>query len=123
MIEAHFSVTWLPSRFCKKCFKLINRAVHGDKFQKELPGLEKPPFNGDIGKLIFEKVSQEAWKLWKEDMQIKVLNESINQRNIALLWLIRAENSVKDHQNPTIVFVEIDIVTRMMNAVGGRGIQ
>ena len=54
---------------------MSDRFIHCSKFQKELPGLEKPPFNGDIGKLIFEKVSQEAWKLWKEDMQIKVLNE------------------------------------------------
>ena len=45
------------------------------KLGKELPGLEKPPFPGEIGKQIFEKVSKQAWSMWKDDMQIKVLNE------------------------------------------------
>ena len=51
------------------------RLVICSKFSKELPGLEKPPFPGILGKTIFEKVSKEAWKAWREDMQIKVLNE------------------------------------------------
>ena len=54
---------------------MTERLVFCSKFQKDLPGLEKPPFSGDMGKQIFEKVSAQAWKLWKEDMQIKVLNE------------------------------------------------
>lgn len=51
------------------------RTVLCSKFQKELPGLEKPPFGGDMGKKIFEKVSAEAWEQWSKDVQIKVLNE------------------------------------------------
>jgi Fe-S cluster biosynthesis and repair protein YggX len=45
------------------------------KFKRELPGLEKPPFGGEIGKMIFERVSAEAWGQWNADVQIKVLNE------------------------------------------------
>jgi Fe-S cluster biosynthesis and repair protein YggX len=44
------------------------------KLNRSLPGLEKPPFGGDVGKKIFESISAEAWGMWKE-MQIKVLNE------------------------------------------------
>jgi Fe-S cluster biosynthesis and repair protein YggX len=51
------------------------RTVVCSKFKKELPGLEKPPFAGDIGQKIFEKVSAEAWTQWSKDVQIKVLNE------------------------------------------------
>lgn len=51
------------------------RLVLCSKYGKELPGLEKAPFGGDIGKLIFESVSKQAWLEWKDDMQIKVLNE------------------------------------------------
>lgn len=51
------------------------RLVKCVKFDKELPGLEKPPFPGQLGKVIFENVSAEAWREWREDMQIKVLNE------------------------------------------------
>jgi Fe-S cluster biosynthesis and repair protein YggX len=53
----------------------MSRIVNCSKFKKELPGLDKPPFAGEIGKRIFETVSAEAWRLWSTDMQIKVLNE------------------------------------------------
>lgn len=53
----------------------MSRKVFCAKFKKELPGLEKPPFGGDMGKKIFEQVSAEAWQQWSKDMQIKVLNE------------------------------------------------
>jgi len=51
------------------------RVVMCSKFKRELPGLEKPPFSGEIGTLIFERVSAEAWSEWSKDVQIKVLNE------------------------------------------------
>jgi Fe-S cluster biosynthesis and repair protein YggX len=51
------------------------RKVFCKKYQKELPGLEKPPFKGETGQLIFDNCSKEAWKMWSQDMQIKVLNE------------------------------------------------
>lgn len=51
------------------------RTVKCSKLGTELPGLEKPPFGGDMGKLIFDRVSEQAWRMWKDDMQIKVLNE------------------------------------------------
>jgi Fe-S cluster biosynthesis and repair protein YggX len=51
------------------------RMVMCVKLGKELPGLDKPPFKGEVGQKIFEKVSKQAWSMWKDDMQIKVLNE------------------------------------------------
>ena len=53
----------------------MERIVKCKKLGKELPGLDKPPFAGDIGKQIFDSISKEAWLMWKDDMQIKVLNE------------------------------------------------
>jgi Fe-S cluster biosynthesis and repair protein YggX len=53
----------------------MTRTVHCSKFLVEKPGLEKPPFKGPVGQLIFERVSEEAWRAWRDDMQIKVLNE------------------------------------------------
>jgi Fe-S cluster biosynthesis and repair protein YggX len=44
------------------------------KFQKELPGLEEPPWPGELGRRIYESVSIEAWKLWEERMKM-ILNE------------------------------------------------
>lgn len=51
------------------------RTVVCSKFKRELPGLEKAPFGGDMGKKIYDSVSQEAWDQWNKDAQIKVLNE------------------------------------------------
>lgn len=54
---------------------MTQRTVMCAKFKKEMPGLEKPPFGGEIGQKIFDQVSVDAWNLWRNDMQIKVLNE------------------------------------------------
>ncbi|MCB0352951.1 MAG: oxidative damage protection protein [Bdellovibrionales bacterium] len=51
------------------------RVVHCVKLGKELPGLAKPPFPGQVGEMIYEKISQQAWDMWQKDMQIKVINE------------------------------------------------
>lgn len=51
------------------------RTVHCKKLNQDLPGLDKPPFGGEVGKQIYENISKQAWSMWKDDMQIKVLNE------------------------------------------------
>ena len=51
------------------------RKVFCVKFQKELPGLDEPPFEGHpIGLKIYESVSKEAWKMWIEHMKM-LMNE------------------------------------------------
>ena len=50
------------------------RTVHCVKFQKEMPGLDEPPFNGELGDKIYENVSDEAWKMWGEHCKM-ILNE------------------------------------------------
>ena len=51
------------------------RKVFCVKFQKELPGLDEPPFEGHpIGLKIYENVSKEAWKMWIEHMKM-LMNE------------------------------------------------
>ena len=50
------------------------RKVFCVKFQKEMPGLEEPPFDSELGQRIYENVSQEAWGLWGEYCKM-VLNE------------------------------------------------
>jgi Fe-S cluster biosynthesis and repair protein YggX len=50
------------------------RTVHCVKFQKDMPGLDAPPWPGELGQRIFENVSLEAWKLWEERMKM-ILNE------------------------------------------------
>ena len=50
------------------------RLVFCVKLQKELPGLDAPPWPGPIGQRIYEAVSAQAWKLW-EERQKMILNE------------------------------------------------
>ena len=50
------------------------RMVHCVKFQKELPGLDAPPWPGELGQRIYENVSAQAWKLWEDRMKM-ILNE------------------------------------------------
>ncbi|MCG8556974.1 MAG: oxidative damage protection protein [Proteobacteria bacterium] len=42
----------------------MSRTVKCVKLERELPGLDKPPFKGDLGQRVFEQVSKEGWKLW-----------------------------------------------------------
>lgn len=40
------------------------RTVFCAKLRRELPGLAKPPYKGELGQRVFENVSQDAWNLW-----------------------------------------------------------
>ncbi len=50
------------------------KTVFCTRLQKELPGLDAPPFPGARGQEIFEKVSAEAWAAW-QDLQTMLINE------------------------------------------------
>jgi Fe-S cluster biosynthesis and repair protein YggX len=36
------------------------------KFDREMEGLERVPWRGELGKRVYENVSKEAWKMWVE---------------------------------------------------------
>jgi Fe-S cluster biosynthesis and repair protein YggX len=44
------------------------------KLQRELPGLDAPPWPGELGRRIYDHVSREAWEMWEERMKM-ILNE------------------------------------------------
>jgi len=50
------------------------RLVHCVKLQKDLPGLNAPPWPGELGNKIYDNVSAQAWKMW-EERQKMILNE------------------------------------------------
>ena len=53
---------------------MAERIVHCVKLQKDLPGLEEPPFDTELGQKIYENVSQQAWNQWTEFCKM-LLNE------------------------------------------------
>ncbi len=42
----------------------MTRMIHCVKLGKSAPGLERPPYPGEVGQTIFDQVSAEAWQLW-----------------------------------------------------------
>ena len=54
---------------------MADRIVYCSKFKEDLKSLDKPPFGGALGEKIYNSVSERAWRLWSEDMMIKVINE------------------------------------------------
>lgn len=50
------------------------RLVTCAKLGRELPGLDEPPWPGELGQRIYDHVSAEAWQMWEERMRM-ILNE------------------------------------------------
>jgi len=51
------------------------RMVNCVLLKKEAPGLDKPPYPGELGKRIYENVSKEAWSQWLAH-QTMLINEN-----------------------------------------------
>ena len=60
----------------------MTRMVQCVKIGKELPGLERPPFPGDLGQKIYENVSEEGWKLWAEQVTILINHYGLNMADL-----------------------------------------
>jgi Fe-S cluster biosynthesis and repair protein YggX len=56
------------------------RMVQCVYLKKEAPGMVYPPYPGELGKRIYDNVSQEAFELWKKH-QTMLVNE--NRLNLA----------------------------------------
>jgi len=50
------------------------RMVFCKKYQREMEGLNAPPYPGAKGQEIFEHVSKQAWQEWQEH-QTQLINE------------------------------------------------
>lgn len=53
----------------------MSRSVFCQVLQREAPGLETPPYPGDLGQRIFDNVSSEGWKQWLERLT-SIINEN-----------------------------------------------
>jgi Fe-S cluster biosynthesis and repair protein YggX len=49
------------------------RMVNCRKLGKLLPGMRRQPYKNDLGKRIYEEISQEAWDMWLKD-SVKFIN-------------------------------------------------
>lgn len=53
---------------------MAERTVKCAKLGQELPGLEEPPWSGDLGQRIYETVSRQAWQMWLDRLRM-IINE------------------------------------------------
>ena len=53
----------------------MSRQVFCEHFQKELEGLDRPPYPGELGEKIYQSVSKQAWNTWIEH-QTMLINEN-----------------------------------------------
>jgi Fe-S cluster biosynthesis and repair protein YggX len=53
----------------------MSRTVHCAKLDKDAEGLAFAPWPGELGKRIYEQVSQEAWNTWLAH-QTMLINEN-----------------------------------------------
>ncbi|HUL46003.1 MAG TPA: oxidative damage protection protein [Steroidobacteraceae bacterium] len=52
----------------------MSRMVQCVLLKREAPGLDRPPYPGDLGRRIYESVSREAWAQWLKH-QTTLINE------------------------------------------------
>ncbi|WP_290651401.1 oxidative damage protection protein [Aquisalimonas sp.] len=50
------------------------RTVHCAKLGKELEGLDRAPYPGELGQRIYENISKQAWQQWMNH-QTMLINE------------------------------------------------
>lgn len=69
----------------------MSRTVKCVKLGKEAPGLDFPPYPGDLGKRIFENVSKEAWGLWMSHQTMLINENRVNPLDLKARKMIEGE--------------------------------
>jgi Fe-S cluster biosynthesis and repair protein YggX len=69
----------------------MTRMVHCAKLGKELPGLSFMPLKGDLGRRIYESISEEAWKLWLRHSTMLINEYRLNPADAQAQSVLRRE--------------------------------
>jgi len=69
----------------------MSRTVYCVKLGRELPGLEKPPFPGELGQRIYEQISQEAYALWPAQSTLIINHYGLNMADPDARKLLREQ--------------------------------
>lgn len=59
------------------------RTVNCVKLGRELPGLNRPPFPGELGQRVFENISQTAWQMWQAQSALLINHYGLTLRDPA----------------------------------------
>jgi len=67
------------------------RMVKCVKLGRELPGLDKPPFPGELGQRIYEHVSKEAYDMWPAQSTLIINHYGLNMADPDARKLLREQ--------------------------------
>ena len=78
------------------------RTVQCIKLGREADGLERPPFKGELGQKLYERVSKEAWRSWLEYSKILVneLRLDLASERGQKIWMTECERFFFDAGEP-----------------------
>lgn len=60
----------------------MTRMVFCQRLKKEAPGMAFQLVPGDLGKRIFENISQEAWNDWQKKQTMLINEKKLNMMNL-----------------------------------------
>ena len=67
------------------------RMVQCIKLGRELPGLTRRPYPGELGQRIYENVSQEAWNMWLQHMTLIINHYGLSLADPRATQILREE--------------------------------
>src|SRR6059058_4260600 len=67
------------------------RMVQCVKLGRELPGLDKPPFPGELGQRIYEHVSKQAYDMWPAQSTLIINHYGLNMADPDARKLLREQ--------------------------------
>jgi Fe-S cluster biosynthesis and repair protein YggX len=60
----------------------MSRTVFCRKYQREMEGLDKPPFPGPKGQELFEQISKQAWQEWIAHQTMLINEKKLNMMDM-----------------------------------------
>lgn len=67
------------------------RMVYCVKLQRELPGLERPPFPGELGQRIYEQISKQAFDMWPAQSTLIINHYGLNMADPEARKILREQ--------------------------------
>jgi Fe-S cluster biosynthesis and repair protein YggX len=65
--------------------------VNCQKLRRELPGLDAPPFPGELGQRIYDNISAEAYRLWGQHATILINHYGLHPADPDTRKMLRKE--------------------------------
>ena len=69
----------------------MSRTVFCQRLKKEAPGMPFQLIPGELGKRIFEHISQEAWSEWQKKQTMLINEKKLNMMNVEHRKLLEQE--------------------------------